>query len=234
MTNTLYKECPKCEQAPVTLQNDGTFSCQACGLTVQDRSILGLFRKGQYAAISLGKGSFTLAESALKEAALSPDDLKVAIANSYTEAQLAEIAAGNLDAIRPVKTVLAQIILEQLNEECFVNVKGVRRGHGPALTEESWYLPQQKVSRAGIEWQDEGNIFCTTHRVVLPSNTFTFIRLDRKVVAVQAYADALALQRRGEAFATYFVGCFAHEAALVAAYVMAKIPRLRPAALVED
>jgi hypothetical protein len=57
--------------------------------------------------------------------------------------------------------------------------------------------------------------------------------MDRKIVAVQAYIDGLAIQRKREAFATYFAGCYAHEAALVAAYVMAKVPALRPVELEE-
>jgi hypothetical protein len=62
----------------------------------------------------------------------------------------------------------------------------------------------------------------------LPSDRFTFIRLDRKVQAVQAYLDGLALQRRGEDYATYFLGGYPHEAALVTAYTMARVPALRP------
>jgi hypothetical protein len=80
-----------------------------------------------------------------------------------------------------------------------------------------------------MEWKDEGNLFCTDRRLVLPSNQFTFIRLDRKIATVQAFTDGLAVQRKEENFATYFVGCYAHEAALVVAYMLAKIPALRPA-----
>ena len=46
-------------------------------------------------------------------------------------------------------------------------------------------------------------------------------------MGVQAFIDGVAIQRKGEDFATYFVGCYAHEAALVAAYVMAKLPALQ-------
>ena len=113
-------------------------------------------------------------------------------------------------------------------------VPGLRRGHGPVLGENSWYYPEQKIAQGGLEWQDEGNLFCTSQRLVLPSDRFTFIRLDRKVMAVQAYLDGVVLQRRGEAYATYFVGGYPHETALVAAYVMARIPAPRPATPVEQ
>lgn len=224
---TLYKECPLCEQAPVVRQGD-IYRCDSCGLTLKERSILGLFKKGQYGIERLGQGDYAIAQMGLKSVSLRPDPLKVVIGNIYTDTQLAEIAGGNIKVIQPVKTVLAQIILEQLNEECFINVNGLRRGHGKPLPEESGYQPGPKISTQGMDWQDEGNLFCTTNRLVLPSNQFTFIRLDRKLVAVQAFANGIAVQRKREEYATYFVGCYPHEAALVAAYAMAKVPKLRP------
>ncbi|MDH3675562.1 MAG: hypothetical protein OES12_08710, partial [Anaerolineae bacterium] len=124
-------------------------------------------------------------------------------------------------------------ILEQLNEVCLINVNGLRRGHGRPLAEESWYQPRRKIGHDEVEWLDEGNVFCTNQRIVMPSDRFTFIRMDRKIVAVQAYVDGIAIQRKREAFATYFAGSYAHEAALVAAYVMAKVPALRPVELEE-
>ncbi len=224
----LYKECPVCMQAPVVLQNTDMYSCQACGLSLKEHAVLGIFKKGQYALVTLGDNNFTVAEASLKDVVLAPDPLKIALGNIYRDEQLAEISNGNADLINPVKTILAQIILEQLNEECFIYVPGLRRGHGQPLTEESGYQPTQKIPLKGIKWQDNGNLFCTTKRLVLPSNQFTFIRLDRKIARVQAFNDGIAIQRKKEGFATYFGGCYAHEAALVAAYVMAKIPALRP------
>lgn len=230
---TLYKTCPLCTKAPVSLQNAGEFGCQACGLTLKERSMLGLFKKGQFGIVSLGRGSYTLVEPIRHKIVLPADPLKIVIGNIYTDQTLAEIAAGNIEAIRPVKTVLAQIILEQLKEVCLINVNGLRRGQGQPLSGHSLYYPTQKAPRQGMEWHDEGNLFCTNQRIVLPSDQFTFIRLDRKLTIVQAFTDGVAVQRKGEAFATYFVGCYPHEAALVAAYVMARIPALRPAETVE-
>lgn len=225
---TLYKECPLCAQAAVSLQSKGTYQCANCGLTIKDKSILGLFKKAHFGVENFGPGDYSLADESLRKVTLPADKLKVVLGNVYTGDELAQIAGGYIDVIRPVRTVLAQIILEQLREECFVNVIGLRRGYDAPLSEESWYLPTQKASLPGLKWQDEGNLFCTTHRLVLPSNQFTFIRLGRKVAAVQAYTNAVAIQLKGEDHSTYFVGCLAHEAALVAAYVMAKVPSLRP------
>ncbi len=164
----------------------------------------------------------------LKRIALAPDPLKIVIGNIYTDQQLAAIASGSLEVIRPVKTVLAEIILEQLNETTYLQVNGLSRGHGPPIANGGHYQPTQTVPRLGMAWQDKGNLFGTSSRLVFPSDTFTFIRLDRKLVGVQAFTNGVAVQRKGEDFATYFVGCYPHEAALVAAFVMAKIPALRP------
>ncbi|MCB0193875.1 MAG: hypothetical protein KDJ65_18135 [Anaerolineae bacterium] len=226
MTDTLYKECPFCMEAPVSLQ-EGSYICENCGLTIKERAVLGLFKKGRYTIVQLPAGDFSLVEPELSNIVLKPDPLKVVIGNIYSDGQLAEISNGNIDVISPVKTVLAQIILEQLNEVCYINVNGLRRGHGEPLSGESNYVPSQKAPRDGMKWQDEGNLFCTNQRIVLPSNQFTFIRLDRKVVNVQAFKDGFALQRKNEDYATYFLGCYAHEAALVSAYAMAKVPALR-------
>ena len=223
----LYKECPACSLAPVTWQHGGLYRCPQCGLAFKEHKRLGFFGKGRFVIVDFGAKKSLLAEKGLKEVALSPDAMRITIGNIYSEAQLAEIANGRVEVINPVKMVLAQIILEQLNEECYIHVPGLRRGRGPVLVERSWYYPEQKISQQGIEWQDEGNLFCTSQRLVLPSDRFTFIRLDRKVQAVQAYLDGLALQRRGEDHATYFLGGYPHEAALVAAYAMARVPVLR-------
>lgn len=224
----LYKVCPLCDQAPVVWQeNDNVYRCASCDLTLKERSILGLFRKGRFGVQSFGQGNYALARQGLKKATLPPDPLKVTLGNVYTEEQLAQIADGTLDIIRPVKTILAEIILEQLNETSYLQVNGLRRGHGASIVGGGDYRPVKAVPRQNMDWQDEGNLFGTTHRLVFPSNSFTFIRMDRKVVGVMAFNDGVAVQRRGEEFATYFVGCYPHEAALVAAFVMAKIPALR-------
>ena len=225
---TLYKECPLCNQGAVVWNDaESVYGCEHCDLTLTGRSVLGLFKKGRFGVSSLGGGDYTLAGQSLNKIALMPDPLKVVLGNIYTDQQLAEIAGGSLETIRPVRTVLAQVILEQLNETCFLQVNGLRRGHGQPISNSGSYQPMQAVPRQGMEWQDEGNLFCTDQRLVFPSNRFTFIRLDRKLASAQAFTNGVAVQRKGEAFATYFVGCYPHEAALVVAYLMAKVPKLR-------
>ncbi|MFN8454420.1 MAG: hypothetical protein U0401_07070 [Anaerolineae bacterium] len=221
----LYKECPLCTQGTVIRQGGG-YRCNRCALSLKERSLLGLFKKGHVAVADFGPGDYTLARQSLAGVALSPEAMKIVLGNVYTDAQLAALAAGSPEALRPVRTVLAQVILEQLNEECNIQVNGLRRGQGAPLGEGGYYLPEKAVPKENMAWQDQGNLFCTNQRLVFPSNTFTFIRMDRKLVGIQAFSDGVAVQRKGEEHATYFVGCYPHEAALVAAYVMAKLPIL--------
>jgi len=224
---TLYQMCPLCDQGTVVRQNSETvYRCDRCGLTIKEQTLFNFFKKGRLSVESFGDGDYLLARQGLMSQALAADPLKVAIGNVYTDEQLAAIAAGSFDILRPVRTVLAEIILEQLNEACFIQVTELRRGHGQPLTEVSSYLPTGPVPRQDLVWQDKGNLFCTTHRFVFPSDRFTFIRLDRKLVGVKAFSNGVAVQRKGEDYATYFVDCFAHEAALIAAYVLAKVPSL--------
>ena len=224
----LYDECPRCNQGAVVFEPEiGVYRCEHCGLTLKKRSLLGFLKKDHLGITSLGPGDFTLAEQSLAKLSLTPDRLKVVIGNIYSDQQLADIAGGALELIRPVRTILAQIILEQLKETCYIQVNGLRRAHGQALAEGGNYRPTEKVPRQGLDWQDQGNLFGTDKHLVLPSDSFTFIRLDRKLSGVQAFTDGVAVQRQGEDYATYFVGCYPYEAALLAAFVLGKLPALR-------
>jgi hypothetical protein len=198
-------------------------------LQVKSQSVFGFFKKGQYGAAGLLADQYGLAAPGLRNISLAAAQLKITLGNVYPDAALARIAAGELEAIRPVQTVLAQIILEQLKETCYIQVPGLRLHTGPAITSPSSYIPNSPAPRQNLEWQSQGNLFGTARHLVLPSNTFTFIRFDRKLLAVRAFADGVAVQRHGEDHAAYFVGCYPHEAALIAAFVMGQTPALRVA-----
>jgi hypothetical protein len=191
--------------------------------------VLGFFKKGRYGVAGLAHQEYLLAAPGLKNISLPAAQLKVTLGSVYPDSALARIAAGEIDVIRPVRTVLAQIILEQLKETCYIQVQGLRLSTGPALTGVSSYRPNGSVPRQDLEWQGQGNLFGTARHLVLPGDTFTFIRFDRKLSGVQAFADGVAVQRHGEEHATYFVGCYPHEAALIAAFVMGQTPALRTA-----
>jgi len=223
----LYEECPLCNEGSVVAAEKGTYRCRQCGLTLKQRSLLGLLRKNRFGIDTLGQGDYSLAEQGLDKISLVPEQLKVVIGNIYNDQQLASIAVGSLELVRPVRTVLAEIILEQLKETCHIQVNGVRRAHGRPLPETGSYRPEQHIPRQELTWQDQGNLFVTSKHLVLPSDSFTFIRLDRKLAGVQAFLDGVAVQRKGEDFATYFIDCPPHEAALVAAFVIGKLPVFR-------
>ena len=226
----LYQECPVCNQGAIVWNSTtGLYGCAHCGLQLKDRSVLGFFRKGHYGVAGLAQDDYLLAAPALTNISLPAAKLKVTLGSVYPDAALARIAAGEIDAIRPVRTVLAQIILEQLKETCYIQVQGLRLNIGPALTGNSSYRPNSFVPRQNLEWQGQGNLFGTARHLVLPGDTFTFIRFDRKLSGVQAFVDGVAVQRHGEKHATYFVGCYPHEAALIAAFVMGQTPALRAA-----
>lgn len=223
----LFKECPLCNQSPVTYrEEERVYRCSHCGLTLQERAFLGLFNKGRFVVTDLGRQESKLAQTVLNTTALPPDRLKIVLGNIYSEQELGRIARGELELIRPVRTVLAQIILEQLKETCYLQVNELQRGQGAPISGSN-FRPAQPAPRQQTSWEDRGNLFCTNQRLVFPSDSFTFIRLDRKLAAVQAFSNGLAVQRAGEEFATYFVGCYPHEAALVAAYILGKLPVLR-------
>ncbi len=224
----LYQQCPICNQGAVTLQaEEGLYRCQNCGLALKERSLLGLFKKGRFTISELGRGDFSLARPTLQKVALPADQLKVVLGNVYTDPQLEALAAGSTEVLRPVQTIRARIILEQLNETTHLQINNLRRGHGPALERGASYYPTEAIPPNGLDWQDNGNLFVTGGRLVFPSDRFTFIRLDRRLAGVRAFINGFAVQRKGEETATYFGGCYPHEAALAAAFVMAKVPALR-------
>ena len=114
---TLFEECPLCNQGAVVWRDsDAVYRCEHCNLTLKERRLLGLFKKGHFSVSHLGEGDYTLAGQSLRRIALLPDSLKVMIGNVYTDQKLAKLAGGSLEVIRPVRTILAQIILEQLDE----------------------------------------------------------------------------------------------------------------------
>lgn len=181
--------------------------------------------RGKYQIDTLGDESYHLAEQALKGVPMSRDRLKISLSNVYSDETLAQLSAGNTESLRPVQTILAEIILEQLRETCFLEVRGIRRGHGPIIEGQHSYHPHENSPQNGIEWQDEGNLFATTNRLVMPSNKFTFIRLGRSISVVKAFNNGVGIQLKKNDYATYFVGCQAHEAAAFAAYAIGKLPQ---------
>lgn len=221
--------CPICGRGEL-IPNGREFQCQLCGAVLQSQSVLNLLRKDTYKFVKLGD-DYQIAQAGLRGRLLSRADLAALHAHIYTDAELAAFAQGDLSGLREPEGTLASIIFEQLREQCVIQVNGLRRALGPPLDPGADYVPTAAVSRSGFRWQDRGNLFATEQRLVFPSDTFTFIRMDRKLVGVRAFHDALAIQRKTEEEATYFVGCTAYQAALLAAYVQGRLPHLQQVAV---
>jgi hypothetical protein len=218
--------CPVCEQAPLAAAGD-RYECVHCGLRVQaKKAFLGLKSTGTYTVESIGP-AYSIAGSGIIGQDFSPEGLKNFRESVYSDAELAQFAAGDFEKLNPPASTLAQILLEQLREECYLQINQIRRALGPVLAEQPTRIPTEKAPRSTLAWQDKGNLFLTNIRLVFPSDSFTFIRMDRKLVGMIAYTDGLAVQRKGEDFATYFIGGSAHQSALAAAYIMGKVPQLR-------
>ena len=226
-SEALLSLCPVCEQAPLVASGEH-YTCGNCGLTVQaKKKFLGLKATGTYTVESIGP-AYSIAGSGIIGQDFSPEDLKSFRESVYSDAELTQFAEGDLDKLNPPASTLAQILLEQLREDCYLQINQMRRALGPALEGQAERIPTEKAPRAKLSWQDKGNLFLTNIRLVFPSDSFTFIRMDRKLSGVVAYTDGLAVQRKGEDFATYFMGGGAHQSALAAAYIVGKVPQLRP------
>lgn len=223
----LLTPCPACDNASLAWTGQA-YCCENCQLTVTKKKQRWPFgsKTEQYIVQDIST-DYSIARSSLVGQTVSMTELQNFTESVYTDAVLAEFAEGEFENMTMPASTLAQILLEQLRETCFMQVSGVRRAHGPVLEAGGDRFPSGTVPKSNMTWQDEGNLFLTNIRMVLPSNSFTFIRLDRKITGFQTFEDGIAVQRKGEEFATYFVGCRAHQAALVAAYVVGKIPQLR-------
>ncbi len=231
VADTLLSPCPACEGAALAKINN-VYQCNACGLTVKEKKrLLGFGSKGaQFVVQNIGD-DFSIAKKGIMGRVFSLAELKNFHESVYSDQTLADFAGGNYDALNMPVSTLAQILLEQLRETCYMQINDIRRAHGPVLEEGGNRFPEGKAPTKSLTWQDEGNLFLTNIRLVFPSDSFTFIRMDRKLIGLKTYEDGLAVQRKGEDFATYFVGCGAHQASLVAAYIQGKVPTLKQAAV---
>jgi len=225
MAIDLFSSCPVCEHAPLAAVGK-RYQCAHCGLIVKPKRLLGFKSHDQYVVKNIGS-AYGLAKPGIVGRTVHLNELKKCKECVYSDEELAQVAQGNIDVLHPPSSTLAQILLEQLRETCYLEVDGLRRAHGPVLEEKGDRFPKGLAPVGGMTWKDKGNLFLTNSRLVFPSNTFTFIRMDRKLVSLKTFENGIAIQRKGEDFATYFVGCRAHQAAWIAAYIQGKLPSLR-------
>ncbi len=226
MTPELFSSCPVCRSETALSATGSVYRCAHCGFTIKEKHKLFNKKHTQYVVQALGEG-YDIARAGLVGNAFSPAEVALFREQVYPDAVLAEFAAGNFDRLNLPGSMLAKILLEQLRETVYLHVDHLRRAHGPALEAGGDRFPQGKVPQNQMNWQDDGNLFLTNVRIVFPSNTFTFIRMGRKMVGLKTFEDGIAVQLKGEDHATYFVGCKPHQAALVGAYIQGRVPGLR-------
>jgi len=224
-SDTLFPICPVCTQEALIWRGKN-YRCGHCGLTLRPKTFLGFKSKDKYIVQSIGKG-YNIARSGIAGRVFSLAELKNFGESIYTDQQLAAFAAGNFDELRAPSGILTQILLEQLRETVYVQTRNMRRARGPAIEAGGNYIPEGLASAGRLTWRDKGNLFLTNARLIFPSNSFTFIRMDRKLIGLKTFENGFAVQRKGEDFATYFIGCRAHQAALNGAYIMGRLPALR-------
>lgn len=226
MTDSLFERCPVCGQSTFKISGK-TCRCADCGLALKSRrGFLGLGSREKYLVQDIS-AAYSLAKSGLVGRVFSRDDVGKFAEKAYSDDQYAAFAAGNFEDLMMPTSLLSQILLKQLRETCYIEVTQMRHGRGPVLEPGGSYVPQGRISASSITWKDKGNLFLTDARLVFPSDTFTFIRMDRKLVGLKTFENGIALQRKGEAFAVYFSGCRPYEAALLGAYIQGRVSGLR-------
>ncbi len=229
MTTELFSTCPVCAEETALSHSGKMFQCNHCGLTIKEKHKLFGKNHVEYVVQAIGEG-YDIARAGLVGNTFSPAEVQLFREQVYPDAVLAEFATGNFDRLNLPTSVLAQILLEQLRETVYLHVDHLRRAHGPALEPGGNRFPHGTVPQNAMDWQDEGNLFLTNVRIVFPSNTFTFIRMGRKMTGLKTFEDGVAVQLKGEDHATYFVGIKPHQAALVGAYIQGRVPGLRESA----
>ncbi len=227
MTTDLLSSCPVCDQATLST-TDKTIRCDQCGFSAKEKHKL--FSKHiEYQVLALGD-DYDIAAKSIVGHTFGLKDLKLFREHIYTDADLVAFAAGDYEALVRPSSTLASILLEQLRETVYMEVNGFKRALGPAIESGGNRNPQGLAPTSGMDWKDEGNLFLTNARLIFPSNTFTFVRMDRKLIGLRSFENGIAIQRKGEDHAMYFVGCKAYQSALIAAYIQGKVPALRNSA----
>lgn len=224
-SDTLLPLCPVCTQKALIWRGKN-YQCSHCGLTLKLKTVLGFKSKDKYIIQSIGQG-YNIARFGIVGQVVPLTELENFGEGVYTDQQLAAFAEGNFDELRSPSGILTQILLEQLRETVYVQTHNLRRAHGPAIEAGGKFIPKGLAPGGDLNWQDKGNLFLTNARLVFPSNSFTFIRMDRKLIGLKTFENGFAVQRKGEDFATYFVGCRAHQAALNGAYIRGRVSALR-------
>jgi hypothetical protein len=220
----LIAPCPICGQSALTGHN-GWFSCSSCETIVEQGRWFGIWLRERFYFRAVGP-EYRNAEPDLAAHPFSKTELVELAGSCYSDSDLKAIAAGDLSSLRPPPSTVAQLIFPQSREICYLQINGLIRAEGPLLPDGVCQV-DSPMNRRDLNELDKGNLFISDQRLVFPSSTHTNIRIDRKLTGLCAFADAVAIQRRGEDKATYFLGLESRNALLVIACLQGQLDHLR-------
>jgi hypothetical protein len=202
----------------------GGYTCAACGTQVEQSRWLG-WSRDRFLFGRVGS-AYRNAKADLLARPFTKAQLADLAGSCYTDADLAAIAAGDLTRLRLPRSTVAQIMFPQTHETCYIQINSLLRAEGAPLPDGVSRV-NAPADRRTLKILDQGNLFISDQRLIFPSSTHTTIRLDRKLSGACTFRDALAVQRKGEDLATYFLGLESRSAALIVAYLQGRLDHLR-------
>ena len=220
----LIAPCPICGQSALA-GHGGQYSCASCGTRVEQGRWLGIRPRDRFFFRAIGS-DYRNAEPDLTARPFTKAKLAELAGSCYCDADLAAIATGDLSRLHPPVSTVAQVLFPQTREACHVQINDLTRAQGASLPVGVSKI-DRPVDRRALVLLDQGNLFISEQRLIFPSGTHTMIRIDRKLIGVHTFTDAVAVQRKGEDKATYFLGFETREALLVTAYLQGRLDHLR-------
>jgi hypothetical protein len=220
----LIDACPICGKSALAGQK-GQFSCVSCGTQVEQSRWLGVRPRDRF-FFRMVSSDYSNAEPDLVARPFTKTELAGLAGSCYSDADLGAIAAGDLTCVRPLTSQVAQLMFPQTRETCRLQINGLTRAEGPSLPNGASKI-NSSVSQQTLKKLDEGNLFVSDQRLIFPSDTHTIIRIDRKLTGICTFLDAVAIQRKGQDKATYFLGFESRDASLLAAFLSGQLGHLR-------
>jgi hypothetical protein len=220
----LVAPCPICGQS--ALAGDRfLYQCDSCGTRVEQKRWLGITPRDRFFFQAVST-DYHNAEADLLARPFTRTQLTELAGSCYTDADLSAIASGDFSRLQLPSSTVAEIMFPQSHETCYLQVNDLVRAEGPPLSE-GVNSDYELVDRRNLTILDQGNLFISDQRLIFPSDYHTIIRTDRKLIGVNTFADAVAVQRKGEDKATYFLGFESRSASLVLAYLQGRLDHLR-------
>lgn len=220
----LLAPCPICSQS--ALAGDRfLYRCESCGTQVEQKRWLGVRPRDRFFFQAVGT-DYRNAEADLVARSFTRAQLTELAGSCYTDADLTAIATGDFSRLHLPSSTVAEIMFPQSHETCYVQVNGLVRADGPPLSQGVDRV-NGPADRGNLKILDRGNLFISNQRLIFPSDTHTTIRTDRKLIGVSTFTDGVAVQRKGEDTATYFLRIESRSASLVLAYLQGRLDHLR-------